>query len=108
MARPKSLGFVNMTVGQLSILYLVHAQEYYVKNGRQTSEVSRIRAALKELVRLSGPIGLRLRWDLKSREPHRRNREQGQHDQHNGGNRATAPRMIPPAAEFLVHKVTPD
>ena len=39
----------SITVAQLSALYLRFAMSYYVKNGKQTNEVSCIKAALKYL-----------------------------------------------------------
>ncbi|MFK7821622.1 MAG: hypothetical protein AB8G99_23115, partial [Planctomycetaceae bacterium] len=38
-----------ITVGSVTLLYFNHAKDYYRKNGRPTSEVGRIRAALKFL-----------------------------------------------------------
>ena len=42
----------QITVGDLCILYVKHAERHYVKNGKQTSEVHCIRAALKPLCKL--------------------------------------------------------
>lgn len=46
-----ALGGRRVTVGQLSLLYMAHASEYYATGGRNTM-VGSIRSALKELVRL--------------------------------------------------------
>jgi len=48
--RPKS----QLTVDELALLYLEHARSYYVKNGKQTSEVYNVRLALRPLVKLFG------------------------------------------------------
>ena len=40
----------TVTIGRLAILYVDHANEYYRKNGKPTSEVSAIRSALRPLV----------------------------------------------------------
>lgn len=41
----------SITVGQLAVLYLTHAESYYLKDGKRTSEVAVIRATLKVLLR---------------------------------------------------------
>ena len=41
-----------MAVGQLVLLFMEHAQGYYVKNGKPTSEVHCFRAAIRPLARL--------------------------------------------------------
>lgn len=42
------------TISELTLLYWKHAERYYVKNGRQTDEVSGIKAALKHVRALYG------------------------------------------------------
>ena len=48
--RPES----QLTVDELALLYLEHARSYYVKNGKQTSEVYNVRLTLRPPVRLFG------------------------------------------------------
>ena len=45
---------VKVSVAQLCIAYVNHARTYYVKNGRETSEVSAIQGSLRPLVKLHG------------------------------------------------------
>lgn len=52
IARQRSGAKVEISVGQLAILYLQHAEAYYVKGGRQTSQVHSIRSALRVVVKL--------------------------------------------------------
>jgi hypothetical protein len=54
LRRRAARGHVSMTVGELVLLYDQHARSYYRKNGRQTSEVGVIRAALRPVVKLYG------------------------------------------------------
>src|SRR3954470_6101476 len=44
----------NLTLGQVAIMYLEHCRSYYVKDGRETSEVICSRVALRYIVRLYG------------------------------------------------------
>lgn len=44
---------LRLTVGQLTVRYLEHAQRYYVKRGRPTGEVPMIKTALKRLNRVA-------------------------------------------------------
>ncbi|MEZ5943219.1 MAG: tyrosine-type recombinase/integrase [Planctomycetaceae bacterium] len=48
----RAFEYPEMSVGELALLYLEHAQSYYVKDGQVTSEVSCIKAALRPLIRL--------------------------------------------------------
>lgn len=41
---------VDLTIGELALLYVEHAKRYYVKDGRQTSEVQCITAAVRFLM----------------------------------------------------------
>ncbi len=50
---------VCITLNRLCIAYLKHAEEYYVKDGEQTSEVGVIRIALRVLVAASGKLPVR-------------------------------------------------
>jgi len=52
--RTKTVDRATLTIDELSLRFLAHAKTYYVKAGRQTSEVACIRAALRPLVRLFG------------------------------------------------------
>lgn len=60
-------GFPAMNCGQLALLYLQHAESWYRKNGKPTSQVFLYRSALRALVRLYkslplkefGPVKLR-------------------------------------------------
>jgi integrase len=52
--RHKSLDRATITVDELALRFLEHAIGYYVKDGRTTSEVACVRAALRSLVRLFG------------------------------------------------------
>ena len=45
----------TLTVDELSLAYLDHAQVYYRKAGRETSEVHCIRCVLRHLVAVAGP-----------------------------------------------------
>ncbi len=42
----------TLKVGELALLYLDHAESYYVKNGQQTCEVNNIRVALRPMNQL--------------------------------------------------------
>jgi integrase len=44
----------QITIDELCILYVRHAERYYVKDGKRTSEVHCIKAALRPLIRLFG------------------------------------------------------
>ena len=44
----------QLRLDELALLYLEHARSYYVKNGKQTSEVYNVRLALRPLVKLFG------------------------------------------------------
>lgn len=52
--RSKSVDRATLTIDELALRFLKHAEAYYVKGGRQTSEVHCIRAALRPLVNLCG------------------------------------------------------
>jgi len=49
-----NVSFHKLTINQLCIAFVKHAQTYYVKNGRITSEVSNIQTALRPLVKIHG------------------------------------------------------
>jgi integrase len=61
------VAMADLTIAELMVPYLKHAESYYVKDGRQTSEVTLIRLALRELnsrygsteAHKFGPIALR-------------------------------------------------
>jgi hypothetical protein len=44
----------SLSIARLGILYIDHCRIYYVKEGKQTSEVLATQAALKPLIRLFG------------------------------------------------------
>lgn len=46
----------QVSIARLAVAYTKHAETYYVKNGRQTSHVDRIRTALKMLVEHFGSL----------------------------------------------------
>ena len=61
--RKKSGARIEITVGQQAIFYLHHSESYYVKRGKQTSQVHLIRAALRPVCRLFRPDGRQsARW----------------------------------------------
>ncbi len=45
---------VKLTIGQLCVAYMDYARTYYVKNGRETTEISSIQVALRPLNKLHG------------------------------------------------------
>ncbi|MFP6667591.1 MAG: site-specific integrase, partial [Pirellulales bacterium] len=49
IGRGKTTTTHNWTITQLVVAYMRHAEAYYVKNGKPTSEVGCIRSALKPL-----------------------------------------------------------
>ena len=49
----------TLSVEELALLFLQHAERYYVKDGEQTNEVNNIRVALKPLIRLHGRCRVR-------------------------------------------------
>ncbi len=49
-----------LTCDDLSLMYLEHAREYYVKNGKPTHEVLNVRIALRHLVATHGSTLLRI------------------------------------------------
>lgn len=49
---------VNVTLNRLSVLYIEHAENYYRKDGKVTSEVSSIRCALKMLIKHFGRLSV--------------------------------------------------
>jgi integrase len=53
--RRKSVDRSTLTIDELAIRFLEYAIDYYVKDGKPTSEVACIRAALRPLVELYGP-----------------------------------------------------
>ena len=55
----QDIGRFRLTVDDLALLYLEHAQQYYRKRGRVTSEVSGIRIALRHLIARHGRTRLR-------------------------------------------------
>lgn len=57
--RQGNIDAIQLTVDDLSLIYLDHARKYYQKNGKPTREVGNIRAALRPLIRLLGPTRLR-------------------------------------------------
>jgi len=46
----------SVSVSRLAVAYLKYAESYYVKNGKQTSHVSRVRPALRTLVAICGEM----------------------------------------------------
>jgi len=60
----RSVDFANLTLNRLCILYLQHAEKYYIKDGEPTSEVSATRIALREVVACCGTCAIR---DFKPR-----------------------------------------
>lgn len=54
----RNLDSVTVTIHRFCIVYLEHAATYYGKNRKITSEVSTIRAALRELVAECGRVPL--------------------------------------------------
>lgn len=44
----------RLTVDKIAVAYVRHAKAYYVKNGRETSEVQAIRDALKHVLAVAG------------------------------------------------------
>ena len=50
----QDVGRVTLCCDDLALMYLDHARTYYRKNGRETSEVARIRSALQHLVTAHG------------------------------------------------------
>jgi integrase len=53
--RRKSVERATLTIDELAIRFLEYAIAYYAKDGKPTSEVACIRAALRPLVKLFGP-----------------------------------------------------
>jgi integrase len=58
-ARQGDVSSVRLTIDELALLYLKHAETYYVKSGEPTSETDCIRAALRLLIAFAGPIRCR-------------------------------------------------
>ena len=58
---------ITLTIDDLAVLYMEHARSYYQKHGQETSEVARVRSALRHLVgtrgrtraRSFGPVALK-------------------------------------------------